>query len=288
MPNYFDYILEESTLPETKNIDLIFNEYDLTMTEFDTYVQEGVGLKILAGVGFAAMLGGLIAVIIELVSGKSDKSTAVKAKKAEKMLKDKMKDSNNEEKTARFEPGELVSFNGFKLLDAAVIMEEMCVDSFEKTYEMETEFIEGLGNGTNEKAQKDYEIWVSNRLLPHIQKTSSEYMIKMKNTLSGTGISAEDFMSGRQYNAMNTEAEVLTLSDAMVQIRRIEDILNSYSRFGKRLNVLQKKFKEREKRFPQFKEGTKQSQEFISAAIKNVEDSKNNMNKMIDTILNKF
>lgn len=288
MTNYFDYILEESIHQEYEEPVDVYNEIDATMCEFDLYVQEGVGLKIIAGLGIAALLGGLIAVIVKLISGKSDKSTAVKAKKAEKTLKDEMKKPNNEKKTARFEPGELVSFNGFKLMDAAVIMEEMSVESFEKSYEMETEFIEGLGDSDNEKARKDYEIWVSNTLIPHIQKVSSEYVVKIKNVLSGTGVSAEDLMSGKHYNAMNTEAEEITLSDAIDQIHRIENILKEYSAFGKRLNELQKKYKERDIKFPQFKEGNKKSQEIISACIKVVEISKSNMDKMIDTIMNKF
>lgn len=181
-----------------------------------------------------------------------------------------------------------MSFDGFKLMDAAVIMEEMSVESFEKSYEMETEFIQGLGDSDNEKARKDYQIWTFNTLIPHIQKVSSEYTVKIENTLLGTGISAKDFMSGKHYNVMNTEAEVITLSDALDQIRRIENILKEYSAFGKRLNALQKKYKERENKFPQFKEGNKQSQEFISVCIKTVEISKSNMDKMIDTIMNKF
>ncbi len=87
MENYFDYILQESTLVEEESAEDIFIEYDIAMMEFDQYVQEGVGLKILAGVGIAALIGLVISAIIKLVSNKSDQSAAVAVAKAKYMSK---------------------------------------------------------------------------------------------------------------------------------------------------------------------------------------------------------
>lgn len=80
MPNYFDYIKEsaEVEVNSPEDIDEIYNEMDVSICEFDTYVQEGVGLKILIGIGVAAALAGLVALIIKLFKKHSEKG----AKKA--------------------------------------------------------------------------------------------------------------------------------------------------------------------------------------------------------------
>ena len=86
MPNYFDYMLKASD--DYNDItdwgDSLFSEMDLTLAEFDNYVQEGVGVKILIGIGLAAALGGLIALIIKLFSGKSGGTSASTKTKAAK------------------------------------------------------------------------------------------------------------------------------------------------------------------------------------------------------------
>lgn len=71
MFDYFDYI-HESSQEDIDNNDSIYNETDLALAEFDSYVQEGVGLKIVAGLGIAALLGALIAVIIKVFGNRSD------------------------------------------------------------------------------------------------------------------------------------------------------------------------------------------------------------------------
>lgn len=67
----FDYIHESSQ----EDIDDIMSEYDVALVEFDTYVQEGIGMKIVAGLGIAALLGALIAVIIKVFGNRSDNKT---------------------------------------------------------------------------------------------------------------------------------------------------------------------------------------------------------------------
>lgn len=74
----FDYIHESSQ----EDIDDIMSEYDVALVEFDTYVQEGIGMKIVAGIGITALLGALIAVIIKVFGNKSDNKTNQAAKTA--------------------------------------------------------------------------------------------------------------------------------------------------------------------------------------------------------------
>lgn len=85
MPSYFNYILEASAEEDNEEIDSI-NEMDVILGDFDSYVQEGVGIAVLAGIGIAAALGGLIALIIKLFSNKSGNSVGQETKKAMSIL----------------------------------------------------------------------------------------------------------------------------------------------------------------------------------------------------------
>jgi hypothetical protein len=87
MSNYFDYVLEESIPQNYEEPMTVYNEMDATMCEFDSYVQEGVGMKILIGVGILAALGGLIALIIKCFSNKSSSSASNKTRAAKKALR---------------------------------------------------------------------------------------------------------------------------------------------------------------------------------------------------------
>jgi predicted nucleic acid-binding Zn-ribbon protein len=93
MPNYFDYMLEsaDSSIDDMDDYGVaesVYNEMDASMCEFDAYVQEGVGLAIAAGVGGAALLGGLIALIVKCFGSSSPSSTAKTAKAAKKALQE--------------------------------------------------------------------------------------------------------------------------------------------------------------------------------------------------------
>jgi hypothetical protein len=91
MPNYFDYMLEsaDSSIDDMDDCDVaesVYNEMDASMCEFDSYVQEGVGVAIAAGVGGAALIGGLIALIAKCFGNSSSNSAARAAKEAQKAI----------------------------------------------------------------------------------------------------------------------------------------------------------------------------------------------------------
>lgn len=110
MPNYFDYISESAQacaddIDTCDDVDNLFNEMDLAMCEFDSYVQEGVGLKIVIGIAATAALAGLIALIIKLFRNKStsiarNKTKAAK-KKAEEIKKKRGGDTTVKRKKKR-------------------------------------------------------------------------------------------------------------------------------------------------------------------------------------------
>lgn len=92
MPNYFDYIAESADssvdiLDDSDDVNGVYNEMDATMCEFDSYVQESVGVVIAASVGGAALLGGLIALIAKCFGKSSPSSTSKAAKEAKKAAK---------------------------------------------------------------------------------------------------------------------------------------------------------------------------------------------------------
>lgn len=100
MSNYFDYISEsaEVEINSPDDVNEIYNEMDASMGEFDAYVQEGVGLKILIGVGIAAALGGLIALIVHMCKKKGDKGVVKAAEETEKAAKEAQKDPDADKK----------------------------------------------------------------------------------------------------------------------------------------------------------------------------------------------
>ena len=85
MSEYFGYI-HESSYDDIDDVDEVYNECDLALAEFDSYVQEGVGVAILAGAGIAAALGGLIAFLINKFGGSSADSVSKKADDAIKFI----------------------------------------------------------------------------------------------------------------------------------------------------------------------------------------------------------
>lgn len=82
--NYKDDVYTESQLDEDYDIDDVITESDLALMEFDQYVQEGVGLAIVAGVGIAAALGGLIALIVYICKKKGSKGVKKQAENTKK------------------------------------------------------------------------------------------------------------------------------------------------------------------------------------------------------------
>ena len=92
MENYFDYI-HESSYDDIDDQDVVYNEMDASVAEFETYIQEGLGIaaKVLIGVGIAAALAGLIALIIKLYKKKKGKSAAAAAKQTEEKAKEAAK-----------------------------------------------------------------------------------------------------------------------------------------------------------------------------------------------------
>lgn len=86
MENYFDYIHESSEVDIDDDASDVYNEMDAELCEFDSYVQEGVGVAIAAGVGGAALIGGLIALIAKCFGNSSSNSAASASKEAQKAI----------------------------------------------------------------------------------------------------------------------------------------------------------------------------------------------------------
>lgn len=82
--NYKDDVYTESQLDDDYDIDDVITESDLALMEFDQYVQEGVGLAIVAGVGIAAALGSLIALIVYICKKKGSKGVKKQAEDTKK------------------------------------------------------------------------------------------------------------------------------------------------------------------------------------------------------------
>ena len=53
MPDYFGYI-HEASYDDIDDVDVVYNEMDSSLAEFDSYVQEGVGLNVIIGIGYCS------------------------------------------------------------------------------------------------------------------------------------------------------------------------------------------------------------------------------------------
>ena len=82
--DYRDDVYVESQLDDDYDIDDVITESDLALMEFDQYVQEGVGLAIVAGVGIAAALGSLIALIVYICKKRGSKGVKKQAEDTKK------------------------------------------------------------------------------------------------------------------------------------------------------------------------------------------------------------
>lgn len=81
MPDYFGYI-HEASYDDIDDVDVVYNEMDSSLAEFDSYVQEGVGLNVIIGIGVVAALAGVIALIVKYFSNKNSSSATNAAKSA--------------------------------------------------------------------------------------------------------------------------------------------------------------------------------------------------------------
>lgn len=130
MSDYFDYIMKESTLPESYDIDDVITESDLALMEFDSYVQEGVGMKILIGIGLAALIGGLIAVLVKMLSNSSSTSSSVAIKQAKKSVELAKKYGVKSVRFGGFKQGWLSS-EGIKHIEEVCKCEDITCDMIE-------------------------------------------------------------------------------------------------------------------------------------------------------------
>ena len=167
MSNYFDYISEsiETQISTYDDVHFIYNEMDVVVCEFDSYVQEGVGVKILIGIGIAAALGGLIALIIKLFSGNSSGSSASTKTKAAKSATTKAKKAGVKTVKVKVATGEP---NAPKQTTSAA-------QSVDKAEEHVEEIIETV-NQYNNFVEKYFDL-----LVKEIEKLMGKYPIKGKN-----------------------------------------------------------------------------------------------------------
>ena len=245
MANYFDYILESSD-NDIDDQDVVYNEMDASVAEFETYIQEGLGIaaKVLIGVGIAAALAGLIALIIKLYKKKKGKSAAAAAKQTEEKAKEAVKKygGNTKVKTKKrlrlrspFTFGEsaidvdldseyfqeAVNGNGMKGLKASL--------------EKDVSFIEGLGeilgNLYKRAANGNYsEQELKDKLTIAMGQTRD--LIDKYKTVTSKDIKVSDIVDSTP-NEMTLDAVV----DEAYQVR---ELCNDITAMGNRLQKVQK------------------------------------------------
>ena len=255
MSNYFDYILEESIPQDYEDPNDIYNEMDATMCEFDSYVQEGVGLKIAAGIGIAALLGGLIAVIVKCVSNKSSSSATKSVKKAEKALNNKIK-SEGTDATISFAPGEWLSDIGMKklgfLTEASIAGSELLISCVENLCNAMREIGESKESMSSDDIKQKINGAINKTNADHASSHDKRWFSTMQSKYKFTGFpdwyrKHEKLDSGKLTADIFEDTEKSDVLCTIVKDRRtsvFKPMLKELSDVANKLNQAQKRMKE--------------------------------------------
>jgi hypothetical protein len=224
MFDYFDYI-HESSQEDIDDIDVIYNEYEMTINEFDSYVQEGVGLKILVGAGIAAALGGLIALLIKLFSKKSENGVTKETKKALSIIEQAEKAGI---KNAVLQ--EYPNKKYFKILEVSLLLTDNTADCLE-------DYLHYLGYPSEGKPKSLETIDVTNENIT--QSNLGIYYNKF----------CKDFI---KLLSDNTDKNVdMSLENIKDVVKKIQEKESEFIGRARRLHNIQDKYKKLSKSYPE-------------------------------------
>ena len=246
--NYSDDVYNESQFDDCDIVDqdVVYNEMDGTVAEFDTYVQEGLGVaaKILIGVGIAAALAGLIALIIKLYKKKKGKSAAAAAEKTEKVAKDAAKKYGGKKpvktkKRLRFrlpfyveESATDVDFD-YDYFQEAVYNNG--IRGIKNYLDKDVSFIEELGEILADlyrtaKSETSNNT-LSNKL--NISMKKSKDLVDKYRAKTSRDVKVSDIVDSRPSN--------MTLDDVIEEAYQVRDLCNDITEMGNRLQKVQRK-----------------------------------------------
>jgi hypothetical protein len=288
MSDYFNYISEYSQ-EDIDDVDVIYNEYEMTINEFDTYVQEGVGAKILLGIGFAALIGLFISAIIKLVSNKSEKSASVAVARATYLSK-LAKQYGVEQVVfdAEHKKGWMSDLNmrAFEI----ILKESLCAAD---TMREQIEYLENLDEkniGNVDIAKKLFEMWNKNEA--KVKRGISGHLKALKGkTLDDFDIFAKDGkyvperMSGKDPYGWG-ETGTIGIERIDDRLKGLGEIIKEFKSIGKDLQNLQKRAASLEKSKPTLMsraEGN-MDKEMVSMVIKYVNEANRIMTESADAI----
>jgi hypothetical protein len=250
MANYFDYILESSD-NDIDDQDVVYNEMDASVAEFETYIQEGLGIaaKVLIGVGIAAALAGLIALIIKLYKKKKGKSAAAAAKQTEEKAKEAVKKhgGNTKVKTkksflSRIFPKknkDEVQLNSYYEDSEDLIFQEAVnsngMSDLKASLEKDVSFIEELGEilgslyrNARRSTQTDQEF--KNRL--NKAMSQSRDLVTKYRAITSKDIKVSDIV--------DSTPNEMTLDAVIDEAHQVRELCNDITEMGNRLQKVQR------------------------------------------------
>lgn len=248
MPNYFDYI-HESSYDDIDDQDAVYNEMDATMAEFETYIQEslGVAAKVLIGVGIAAALAGLIALIIKLYKKKKGKSAAAAAKQTEEKAKAAAKKygGNTKVKTKKKfkwpwskKNKDGVQLNSYYEDSEDNLFQEAVIDNnvmgLKASLDKDVRFIEALGeileNLYRSARENHTEQELKNKLA--IAMDDSRNVVAKYKKVTSKDIKVSDLV--------DSTPNEMTLDDVVEEAYQVRNLCNDITEMGNRLQRVQK------------------------------------------------
>lgn len=267
MPNYFDYMLEsaENYNDDEDNCQQLMTEMDLTLCDFDAYVQEGVGMA-LAAVGLGAVIGAIIGVIIKLVSKKSDKSAATSFKRADKACRE-----------AERRGVKKVTLQGWITKDAIKLFHtETYVGS--RTFDIVNKIFDKLVAAMNGKSVDELRELAAEGVFANIINEGRADMStiegEVNRRLANTGFTYNDIInpSPNLRNRAVTTTTV-TIDEIKDRINDVYDIINTWATLGSNFNRLLKKVQKQQSSNPETAKDFANCEVYLKyqiAAIQNV------------------
>lgn len=251
MSDYFDYI-HESSQEDIDDVNIIYNEYEMAINEFDSYVQEGIGLKILVGIGLAALIGLLIGVIVKLVSGGSGSSVTSSISQAQKKI-ELAKKYGVEKVKFGFLLGEgWLSENDMKLFD---IMKSECELGLEQFKDLINIFEKFVETGEVEPTTELYND-IQDSLAKFAKRT--EKVVGTLNTIPGMSIEkynnlkpGDIGMKDLGWNKQYGEEGEIDIVEVDKRLKELKEYQKSFKSVGSQLQKLKKQAEDFEKKNPQ-------------------------------------
>lgn len=232
----FDYILTEWFSQDDEMDDLdkfndIYSEMGV-LYEFNEYcIQEGIGTKLLIGVGLAALIGTVIVVLLKIISDKSSNGLKTVVDSCGKEYKVALKNGVKFVSVDKW-----ISDDGIKLIKAGLFLIESCSTKFKIAIDKYSDFI-GAYRHNNPDEISEYRDELNKILSSENEKVEN----KIRSILSGTKFNYDDIFEKSNKSEIFNEVSQMNMPTIMERISLLKEFTNDIKNTIRELNRLKNK-----------------------------------------------